>query len=244
MPPLVLTHVDQAVGTLSFNRPDKHNALDDATLAAWRAALDALAADDTVRVLVLRGEGPSFSSGRDTTQLGRRAGGEDDFTFVLREQRAAMRLRHLRKPVIAALRGWTLGGALELALFADVRIAAADARLGLPEVRFGIVPDLGGVAVLHALIGPERTKRLVMTGEPIDAEQALAWGLVSEVVAPDELDATARVLAVQLAARPADAVQDAKALVDGLTDDVLDRELLRELRVQVQRFGARRAAPT
>jgi enoyl-CoA hydratase/carnithine racemase len=240
---VVLTSVEGGVGTLSFNRPEKHNALDDAMLAQWRAVLAALAADDAVQVIVLRGEGSSFSSGRDTTQLGRRPPGVDDFGFVLREQREALRVRHVQKPVVAALKGWTLGGALELALHADIRLAAVDARMGLPEVRYGIVPDVGGLAVLHALVGPERTKRLAMSGEPIDADTALAWGIVSEVVAAEHLDERVGALAAALAAQPTGAVQDVKALVDALTDDQLDHELARELRAQVRRFGERPTKP-
>ena len=244
MSEVVLTSVEGRVGTLSFNRPEKHNALDDAMLAQWRTALAAFVTDDAVQVIVLRGEGSSFSSGRDTSQLGRRPPGVDDFTFVLREQREALRVRHVSKPVLAALKGWTLGGALELALHADVRIAAVDARLGLPEVRFGIVPDVGGLAVLHALAGPERTKRLAMTGEPIDAELALTWGIVSEVVAVEQLDARINTLASLLAGQPTGAVRDVKALVDALSDDQVDHELARELRAQVQRFADRPVDPT
>lgn len=240
----MLTRIDGGVGTLSFNRPDKHNALDDALLAQWRDALATLAMDDAIRVVVLRGEGPSFSSGRDTSQLGRRPTGVDDFTFVLREQREALKVRRIHKPVIAALKGWVLGGALELALHADVRIAASDTKVGLPEVRFGIVPDVGGITVLHALVGPERTKRLVMTAEPIDADTARAWGLVSDVVAPDELDPTIQALARVLASQPPGAVRDAKSMIDALTDAEVDHELARALRVQVRRFAARRAGPT
>lgn len=242
MDDLVLTSIEHGVGTLSFNRPDKHNALNDALLERWRHALALLAADDDVKVIVLRGEGRSFSSGRDTTELGRRPAGDDDFSFVLREQREALHVRHVPKPVIAALKGWTLGGAFELALHADLRIAATDARLGLPEVRFGIVPDVGGLAILHALAGPERTKRLAMSGEPIDADTALAWGIVGEVVAPDDLDAAVDALAATLAEHSPGAVQDVKALVDALTDDALDHDLARALRVQVGRFATRRSA--
>ncbi len=236
---LVTQRITDGIGVLSFNRPDKHNALSDELLRAWRAALGELFADADVRCVLLRGEGPSFSSGRDTTQLGRRATGESDFAFILREQREALRLRRAGNPIVAALKGWVLGGAFELALHADLRVASADARLGLPEVSYGIVPDVGGIAVLHALAGPERTKRLVMTGAPIDAETALAWGIVGEVVPPDDLDETAIALARALAAASPEAVRRSKELVDALTDRAVDHEVARELRAQVELFALR-----
>jgi len=241
---LVTSHVTDRVGVLSFNRPDKHNALSDELLAEWRVALGALARDAGVRAIVLRGEGPSFSSGRDITQLGRRPHGESDAEFVGREQQEALALRRIPKPVVAALRGWVLGGALELALHADLRVAAPDARLGLPEIGFDILPDLGGIALLHALIGPERTKHLVLTGETISGETAALWGLVSELVADDELDAHAGAIATVLADRDPAAVERAKALVDSLTDEQLEQEMANELRTQVELFGRRaRGAP-
>ncbi len=236
---LVTQHITDGVGVLSFNRPAKHNALSDELLGEWRVALGELFADTEVRCVLLRGEGESFSSGRDTTQLGRRATGESDFAFILREQREALRLRRAGKPIVAALKGWVLGGAFELALHADLRVASTDARLGLPEVGYGIVPDVGGIAILHALAGPERTKRLVMTGTPIDAETALAWGIVGEIVPSDHLDEAAIALARALAAGSTEAVRRSKELVDALTDAAVDEEIARELRAQVELFGLR-----
>lgn len=236
---LTTSHVADGVGVLSFNRPDKHNALSDELLTEWRSALAELAADDGVRAIVLRGEGPSFSSGRDITQLGRRPHGESDAEFIGRDQRAALALRRITKPVVAALHGWVLGGALELALHADLRVATPDARMGLPEIRFGIVPDLGGIALLHGLVGPERTKHLVLTGEAISGEAAVSWGLVSELAADAELDARAGALATLLADQDPVAVARAKALVDGLTDEQVEREMASELHVQVELFERR-----
>jgi enoyl-CoA hydratase/carnithine racemase len=236
---LVLSRVDDRVGVLSFNRPERHNALSDELLLSWRDELGRLTHDNDVRVIVLRGEGPSFCSGRDTGELGQRAGGESDFDFVLREQREALRLRDAPKPVIAALKGWTLGGALELALHCDFRIAASDARLGFPEVRYGLVPDVGGTQVLVALAGPERAKRLVLTGEPVDAATAERWGLVGEVVAPDQLDVRTLELAHTLAALPPAAVTRAKQIVDAPIDEAVTASLHRELRAQADLFRDR-----
>ncbi len=134
-------------------------------------------------------------------------------------------------------------GALELALHADIRIAATDADLGFPEIRFGIVPDVGGMAALHALAGPERLKRMVMTGEHVDAQTAYDWGLVSEVVAPAVLDERALSLARTLAGAHPTAVRRAKALIDAMTAEQMDAEVARELRAQVELFAARNREP-
>jgi enoyl-CoA hydratase/carnithine racemase len=237
--PLVLCHADDGVGVLSFNRPDRHNALSDDMLAAWREELARLAADPSVRAIVLRGEGPSFSSGRDTAELGRRAAGESDFDFVLREQREALRLRNVAQPVIAALQGWTLGGSFELALHCDFRVAATDARVGFPEVQHGLVPDVGGTQVLVALAGPARAKRMILTGEPIRATTALDWGVVDEVVTPEALDVRALEFAAALAALPPTAVTAGKRLVDASLDAAVDAGLRRELRAQTDLFSRR-----
>jgi len=236
---LILSRVDDGVGVLSFNRPEHHNALNDELLRVWRDELGRLAADTTVRVIVLRGEGTSFSSGRDTAELGMRAAGESDFDFVLREQREALKLRHLAQPIVVALKGWTLGGSFELALHCDFRVASTDTRVGFPEVTHGLVPDVGGPQALVALAGPERAKRLILTGEPIDAATAAAWGIVGEVVAPDRLDARAVELARSLAALPPAAVAAAKQLIDAPLDDTVTRSLRRELRAQVELFRDR-----
>ena len=236
---LVFSRIDDGVGVLSFNRPERHNALNDEMLAAWREELRHLAADSTVLALVLRGDGPSFSSGRDTAELGQRAAGESDFEFVLREQREALTLRHIAQPVVAALQGWTLGGSFELALHCDFRIAATNARFGFPEVQHGLIPDVGGTQVLVALVGPERAKRLILTGQPVDATTAVAWGIVSEVVAPEALDARALEFAHTLAALPPAAVTRAKRLIDASLDDTLTSSLHQELRAQVELFRTR-----
>lgn len=233
----VLVRDVEAVRVISFNRPERHNALSDALLAQWRGALEEAFADGSVRCIVLRGEGPSFCSGRDLDELGVRAEGQSDFAFILSEQREALALRAAPQPVVAALHGHVIGGAFELALHCDFRIAATDARMRLPEIALGLVPDIGGLDVLHRLVGPAKTKRLVMTGEPIDADTALSWGAVDEVVEPAALDERVLELAAQLAAAPPRAMRKAKNLVDGISDESVQAGVDQQLRAQVALFG-------
>ena len=214
MADVVLVSRVGGVGVVSFNRPARHNAIDDALSDAWRAAvLDALT-DDRVHCLLLCGEGPSFCSGRDVAQLGHRAEGESDVAFVARAQEVRRAVLEAPKPVVAAVQGYALGGGFETALSADMRIAAEDAQFAFPEVGFGLVADTGGTQLLTPLIGPSRAKYLLMTGARIDAAQALAWGVVDWVVPAAELREAALELARRLAAAPPTAVAFAKQLVD------------------------------
>ena len=238
MAEVVRRELIEGVAVISLNRPEKHNAVNDEMYAAWREAMEWAAAADEVRALLLRGEGRSFSSGRDTSELGRRAGGESDFAFVRHHQDARRRDLECPKPVIAALKGAVIGGALEIALAADIRIAATDAKLGFPEIRFGLLPDTGGTAFATMLAGPSRAKFLVMSGDVIDAKLALAWGLVDRVVEPAELDDVALTLARQLAAGPPLALALAKQLIDDVWTEAVQRGLRAELLAQSTLFAS------
>lgn len=236
--PVVLEDLVDGVAVISFNRPDKHNAINDEMSAAWRAALARAIDDPEARCLLLRGEGPSFSSGRDVTELGRRAHGESDHDFVRRAQDAGLRLLDCPKPVVAAVKGHVVGGAFEAALRADLRVAGDDVSFRLPEVNFGLVPDTGGTQLLTALVGPARAKQVVMTGDPIDAATALAWGLVNEVVPVADLDRRAMELATRLAAGPPLALSFAKQLVDSAWAETIRRGIRAELLAQVALFSS------
>ena len=207
----VITRFEDGVATVSLNRPEKHNAIDDATGAELREALHAAIESPDARVILLRGEGNSFCSGRDTTQLGHRARDESDFAFVRRAQDGRLAMLDAPKPIIGALRGHVIGGGMEMALACDIRVAADDVRMRLPEILYGILPDTGGTQLLGALIGPSRTKYLVMTGEELDARLAEKWGVVDFVVPPAELDARALAIAKQIAGNAPLAVAMAKS---------------------------------
>jgi Enoyl-CoA hydratase/carnithine racemase len=241
--PLVLERVVDRVAILSYNRPDRHNARNDAMMAQWEEAFDRALADDAVATIVLRGEGRSFSSGRDVTELGRRVDGETDEEVIRRAQKRHLKIVNSPKPVIAALKGYVLGGALETALACDLRIADPTARLGFPEIGHGLITDTGGIPFATRLAGPSRAKYLVMTGKHIDAQLALDWGLVDVVVDPDALDARALELARTMAGFSPAALARAKGVVNACVDADLATALRAELEAQVELFAARRAAP-
>lgn len=188
-----------AVRVVTVHRPDKLNALNSATIEALHRAFEQAAADGTVRVVVLTGAGPkAFVAGADIAEMAglRAAEGRD---FALRGQAMMRCVETLPKPVIAMVNGFALGGGLELAMCCHLRIAADTARLGQPEVNLGLIPGFGGTQRLLRLAGRAATLELCLTGTPVDAQRALALGIVNRVVPADELRAQTMALAGQLA---------------------------------------------
>ena len=206
------------VATVTLTRPDKHNALDAAMFEAILGAARRLAGEPGVRAVVLHGEEPSFCSGLDLASLMSGEGGPAGVTERLREtppnwfQRASHDWVTLPVPVIAALHGTVFGGGLQIALGADIRIAAPDARLSVMEVKWGLIPDMGITRTLPRLVSIDVAKELTFTGRIVSGEQAAALGLVTRVDA-DPLTA-ARALAAEIAQRSPDAVRGAKRLYD------------------------------
>ena len=214
MTELVRRELVDGVAVVSLARPERHNAMNDELIAQWRPAL-AWAIDEAgARAIVLRGDGPSFCSGRDTKELGVRDDGRSHHDVVAGAQVMPLRLAECPKPVVAALKGHVLGAGFEIALRADFRFCAPDLVAGLPEVGFGLVPDTGGTAALTALVGPARAKWIVVAGERIGADEALAWGLVHRVVPAEQLDDGVLSFATRLAAGPPLAMGFAKQLID------------------------------
>ena len=212
--PRILVERDEAIVTLTLNRADKLNAIDGAMLDTLDQVLSQLEADRDCRAVILTGAGRAFCAGADIKEWTALAPQEFGPTWGLRGHRLFDRLAGLSPPVIAAINGIAFGGGLELALCADLRIAAAEARLGLPEVTIAALPGWGGTQRLPRLIGPGRAKHMILTGQPVDAARAEAFGLVTEVVAADALLARARELARQIAANAPLAVLAAKRLID------------------------------
>jgi len=199
--------------TLWLDRPDKRNAMDAAVMKELAAALDTVGGDRDVRVVVLRGRGPIFSSGIDHTLLAEVFGATQHAPFLhLHHQLQDVfhKIGRLHQPVIAALHGACIGMALELALAADIRIASEDCVLGLPEIVFGLVPDVGGTTRLVRAVGEPRARELVMTGRLVKARTAERYGMIHEVAA--DLDARIKARVDQLVAHPATALGLAKTL--------------------------------
>lgn len=218
---------------LTIDRPKALNALNAAVFAELSAALDEVAADASVRVILLTGEGDrAFAAGADIRELSSVAP-EEGQAISLRGQGILRRMETMGKPVIACIRGFALGGGCELAMACTFRIAADDARLGLPEAKLGLVPGYGGSQRLPRLVGRGMALKLLLTGAPADAAEALRIGLVDEVVPAAELRSRAEALAGQIAANAPLAVAAAIELVDQGSSLPLELSLLRE----AARFG-------
>ena len=196
---VVIRSFEAGICTLTVNRPDKLNALDQATLAALDAAFAQAATDEAVRVVVLTGAGPkAFVAGADIAQMNTLTPVQGrDFSQL--GQRLMQRIEGLGKPVIARINGFALGGGLELAMACHLRIASDNARLGQPEINLGLLPGFGGTQRLLRLAGRAATLELCLLGAPVSAERAQALGIVNEVVPADQLDARVAAVAGQLA---------------------------------------------
>ena len=228
-----------------LNRPEKRNAMNQELLRALAAALRSAAADPHVQCVVLRGEGPVFSAGVDLTELASFAGRTDvlrPFRDVFLE--CANLSEQMPKPVVCQIHRTCVGGALEVALGCDLRVASSDAQFGLPEVRFGIIPDVGGCTRLPAVVGLGRAKELIMTARLIDAQEAERIGLVNRVTAPDELSQATDALVSELIAHPPLAVGRAKRVMDASARPALAQTLEMEVSAQEYLMAEARARAT
>ena len=204
---------DGAIAVLTINRPEKRNAVNNATVEEIDGALSELEKSDLTRVLILTGAGDkAFVAGADITELARRDTllGRSE---TRRRQEVYTRIETLEIPSIAAINGFALGTGLELAMACTLRVASSSSKLGQPEVKLGIIPGAGGTQRLPRLVGMGRAMEMILTGEPITAEQALSIGLVNRVVAPESLMEEARKLATVISSNPKMAVQYAKEAV-------------------------------
>jgi enoyl-CoA hydratase/carnithine racemase len=230
---LVLTEDRGAVRHVILNRPDKRNAMNQALLTELGDALQAAGNEQSVHCVVLRGEGLVFSAGVDLGEL-MSAAGQPGVLRPFRETflRCANLCEYVPKPVVCQIHHTCIGGALEVALGCDLRIAADDSRLGLPEVKFGIIPDVGGSSRLPAVVGLGRAKELIMTGATIDATEAHRIGLLNRVVPADELETATQALVDELLANSPFAVGRAKRVMDASARPALAATLEMEVAVQ------------
>ena len=205
------------VATISNDNPDKHNAFDDDMDAQLFAILGELKATPDVRVVVWRGEGKSWSSGRDVGSIGNLKVELSHHELMRRGHRGIQQLWDLDAPVIVAHKGWSMGGSWQRAMLGDVRVAAEGARFRLPELTHGVIPDTGGMAVLHQMCGPGVVSDLVLTGRVMDADEALSHGVVSRVVPAEGLDDVCLEAAHQVAKAPLLTVRLARDVLRHLT---------------------------
>src|SRR5919201_1354622 len=182
----LLVEVADRIATLTVNRPDKLNALNDATMVELGRAIDALRAQKDVTGIVLTGAGRAFVAGADIAELRAKSSAEA-YELARRGQVVFRRFETSPKPVIAAVNGFALGGGCELAMARHLRIAADGAKFGLPETKLGLAPGYGGTQRLPRLVGRGRALQLILTGEMIDAAEAYRIGLVNRVVPATEL---------------------------------------------------------
>lgn len=238
--PVVLVERAGGVATLTLNRPDRRNAIDQAMRDHLRSTLADLDADPGVRVVVLTGAGSAFCAGVD---LAEGPAAATDATTA--RPPVAEPFWSFRKPIVAAINGAAVGGGLELALACDVRIAASTARLGLTEARIGSLPGSGGTQLLPRIVGPGHAARMLLTGDLVDAEEALGMGLVSEVVADEALAAAAADLAARIARNAPLSLLAAKEALRAARDlsfaegQVLERRLWAELATTEDRAEGR-----
>lgn len=212
---MVRLNLDGAIATITNDNPDKHNAFDDAMDAQLFDILATMPA--SVRVIIWRGEGKSFSSGRDVGVIGTNVTELSHHELMRRGHRGIQQLWRMDQPVIVACKGWVMGGSFQRALLADIRIAAVGTRFRLPETTHGVIPDTGGMAVLHQICGPGVVSDMVLTGRVMTADEALQHGIVSRVVALEALDETAREMAEQIVAAPAATIKLARMVLGHLS---------------------------
>lgn len=214
----VSVEYQDSIARVTLTRGDKMNALDKAMIEAIVSAGQEVAASDA-RAVVLSGEGKSFCAGLDMASFGALAAGGDTNWIMERThedanlfQEVALVWRRVKVPVIAAIHGAAYGGGLQLALGADIRIAAPDAKMSVMEMKWGLIPDMGGMVLLPHLMRSDALRQMTYTARPVDANQALAWGLVTSISEDPLTQALA--LAEEIAGKSPSAIRAAKRLID------------------------------
>lgn len=240
----VSTEIRDHVAHVTLTRSDKMNGLDAEMLQALVDAGDALCANADLRAVVLSGEGRAFCAGLDVASFASLATQDPETVIMPRlegkntnlYQEVAVVWRRVPVPVIASLHGVVFGGGLQIALGADIRIAHPDTRLSVMEMKWGLIPDMGGMVLMPQLMRTDVMRRLIYTGEQISAERALDWGLVTEL--DDDPLAAAQDLAAELAKKSPSALRAAKRLAafaeSGASEDAV---LLAESREQADLVG-------
>jgi methylglutaconyl-CoA hydratase len=220
---------NKGIATITLNRPDKHNAFDDALIAELDRTLEKVEGDDRVRIVVLEANGKSFSAGADLNWMRRMAdyGEDENFDDAMKLADMLQRLDELNKPTVAKVQGHAFGGGVGLVACCDVAVAVEPAKFCLSEVRLGLMPSIISPYVVRA-IGAREARRYFQTAERFDAEEALRIGLVHRVVAPVQLDDAADGIVDNLLAGGPEAQAATKEFIALNDQAVINKELLRD----------------
>lgn len=225
--PLVMSSVEGPIAILTLNRPQALNALSPALIDDLIRHLEMYDADDSIRAIIITGAGRAFAAGADIKAMAN-ATPIDMLTSGMIARWA--RIAAIRKPMIAAVNGYALGGGCELAMMCDIILASETAQFGQPEINIGIIPGAGGTQRLTRALGPYRAMEMVLTGATISAHEAAAHGLVNRVCPPETLLDEARRVAQTIAAKSPLAVQLAKEAVRAAAENTVREGLAIELR--------------
>jgi enoyl-CoA hydratase len=201
---------EDGIAVVTLNRPDVLNALNQTTMNELMSALEEFERDASVRCIVITGAGRAFAAGADIKEMAGATAAQMLASYRFQQWE---RIRKITTPIIAAVNGLALGGGCELAMLCDIIVAAETAQFGQPEINLGIMPGAGGTQRLTRAIGKYRAMEMVLTGRPIPARQAEAWGLVTKVVPPEVVLDEAKVLAREIAGKAPVAVRLAKESV-------------------------------
>jgi enoyl-CoA hydratase/carnithine racemase len=237
--PVLLESREASIVTLTMNRPDRRNALDNHLCMALNESLSRIAADHTVHVVVLTGAGRAFCAGGDLGVIGkgRATGNDKELAPLLRSgMQAVLKLRTMPQPVIAAVNGPAAGAGMNLALAADIRIAVEEAVFGQNFSKVGLFPDYGGTYFLPQLVGPGKAAELFYTGDMITAQEALRVGALNHVFPADRFYAEVQSLAAKIAAGPQVAIRAVKQVIFVRDQAALTEALENEMEHQLKCF--------
>lgn len=222
-----LLTISHHVARITLHNPPA-NVLNLSVLKELELVLNEVEEDEYVRVVIVTGTGRFFCAGADINELAHLTNAHGGAEFSVRGQSLLNRIERSEKPVVAVINGTCVGGGLELALACHIRVAAAGAVLGLPEIKLGLIPGFGGTQRLPRVVGASKAAELILTGESLQAEEALRIGLVSRVAPPHELMAQAEAIAALITARGKSAVEAALHAIRGGLDIPLSEGLARE----------------
>lgn len=227
-------NVENGIATLSINRPEAKNSLNEQTYLEFGAAIDKIKNDTDIRVLIITGEGDTFCAGVDlnfaATKL--KAYSQTKFRVLLDSIQRTFCFEKLRKPVIAAVKGHALGNGFDIALACDFIIAAENTKFSMAYINYGLIPDIGGTYRLPRLVGPSVAKELILTGDKIDAQKALELGIVNRVVPEDKLMDETMALAKKLVRKSPIALSLSKIAIDKSLESDIESALQLESYMQ------------